>query len=186
MKTVLKGILLASVVMIAGCGGDDGTPASRPADEPSAAAAPVKALSVGDTATLNYGALDDPDGVGALKVTVTKIDDPLAPPSDDEFVSENAAAGNRYVAVHVRIENIGDRVYNDALYGSTQLIDDEGNVAEAVQLIGWSCESAFNATIASQASSSGCEVYELPAEIEPASFVLTQGETTLATWDLGD
>ncbi len=143
MKAALTWAALASAVLVAGCGGDSRAPSPRP--DNGSPPAPAKALTVGTAATINYGALDDPDGGGALTVTVTKVSDPLSPPTDDDFVSKDADPGGRYVAVHVRIQNVGDRVYNDALYGSTQLVDDQGNVAEAAQLIGWSCESAFNA-----------------------------------------
>jgi hypothetical protein len=168
------------ILFAGGCGDDN-----DPADQRDASPPEEDVLTVGDSATFNYGQLDDPDGVGALRVTVTRIDDPMKPPKDKVATSKGPGTGGRYVAIHTRIENLGDRTYADSLYGAAQLVDDRGNLPEGVQLIGWDCESALEGAIPSGAQTEGCEVYELPSGTQPARFVLTDGERELASWEIG-
>jgi hypothetical protein len=79
-------------------------------DEPATAA-------VGGTITLQ-----GMDPGLKVKVTVTKLVNPATPAQD--FMKPKA--GNRFVAVEVTLENVGEAVYSDAPTNSGILIDGEG------------------------------------------------------------
>lgn len=103
-----------------------------------------------------------------VAVTVTKVFD-RATPKSEIFTPK---AGNRWVAVELRIENKGNRVYNDSPWMGATLVDNEGqehrpslisNIQEGVSLT--------SVTISAGDSRKGVLVFELPNDLKAAKFL---------------
>lgn len=192
-------VLLACLALIA-CG--EGEPQMEGGDagrEEEAAAnqgellpepEPEQPLSVGDTATVLFGPLDE-GAIGELKVTLTEVVDPYTPPVDETLGERpEATEGKRFVNLRLDIENTGDRPYLDALYGSDELILSDGEMADMTGLLGNSgCEheDALNAQIPPGAKiTEACSIFEVREEAEPARYVISDDEAVLAEWQLAE
>lgn len=95
------------------------TTANAPA-KTTAAAAPVKKAKVGDT-------IEFTDHDTHLQLTLVKLVDPVK--STNEFMTP--AAGSRYVAVQLRIVNVGSKAFSDDPMAGTKAKDADGQVFDA-------------------------------------------------------
>ncbi|WP_394303997.1 DUF4352 domain-containing protein [Sphaerimonospora cavernae] len=100
-------------------------------------------------------------------MTVAKVFDRATPAN--EF--SKPEAGNRFVAIELRLENKGRAVYDDSPSNGAKLIDDQGqqyrptfgDVREGVDFRG-------SVSVASGDMRKGVLVFELPVNVKPAKF----------------
>jgi archaellum component FlaG (FlaF/FlaG flagellin family) len=120
-----------------------------------------------------------------VKVTVTKVVDPGTPAQD--FMKPKT--GNKFVALEITMENVGQTVYSDSPTNGAMLIDGEGqqyrttlfDVREGQSLNG-------SATINAGDTRKGMIVFEVPESTKPAKFQMAlnsgfadqKGEWTLS------
>jgi hypothetical protein len=105
-----------------------------------------------------------------MRVTVIELVDP-APSKDDIFTPE---AGNKFVAVQIRLENIGSEVYSDSPTNGAVIIDTEDQQFRAT-FEDTSAGPGFggSATITVGDKRVGYITFEMPASAKPRIFQFT-------------
>lgn len=132
---------------------------------PEAATAPEKSAQVGDSITLRGS-----DENLQVSVTLAKVVDP-AQPKDEFFTPEE---GNRFVAIQVRLENVGSAVYDDSPGNGASLIGTEGQqFNEALAETNAGPGFGGGVTIRRGDQRTGFIVFELPRGSHPRTFQMT-------------
>jgi hypothetical protein len=118
---------------------------------------------VGDTITL-HGI----DEALALDVTVVKVVDPAKP--DNNFLGPKK--GNHFVAIQVKLDNVGEANYSDSPGNGAALIDADGQqyTADITDPVGPALGSP---KIAPSDSRTGLITFEVAKGVEPAMFQFT-------------
>jgi Domain of unknown function (DUF4352) len=174
----VKIVLALSVVAlgIVACGGEQTIKTvpetvtvteEAPAEETTTEAEPEESTEaqVGDSITLHGS-----DAELEVRITVTQIIDP-APPKDEFFTPEGGA---RWVAVELRLVNVGTTVYDDSPGNGASLIDNKDQSytetfaeTSACRYIGTGLK------IAAGDRRVGCLVFEVPERVKPRKFQMT-------------
>jgi hypothetical protein len=110
-----RGLILAGALMAACTGTTIRSSPGAPVE--TSAAAPATAARIGDTIRLR----GNEEG-SVMDVTLVKVVDPAQPGEFDSPPSE----GNRYVAVQLRLTNVGTAIYSDSPTNGTELVDGQG------------------------------------------------------------
>lgn len=174
-------LLTASALLLAGCSKSEPTVNTQPVKVPvavatSAASAPSKATAstpsapakkakVGDTVELT-------DHDTHLQVTLVKLVDPVK--STNEYMTPGP--GKRYVAVQLRIVNVGSKTFTDDPMTGTQAKDADGQHFDAYYspldtTVGQKMDSGL--TLAPGEKTLGVITFEVPAEVKLVTLEYT-------------
>jgi Domain of unknown function (DUF4352) len=164
-------LLAAAALLLAGCSTSEPTVNTQPVKAPAVAnsstadaptktatSAPAKKAKVGDTLELT-------DRNTHLQVTLVKLVDPVK--STNEFMTPTA--GKRFVAVQMRIVNVGTKVFTDDPMSGTQAKDGDGQVFDASYMpldteVGQQMDSGL--TLAPGEKTLGVMTFEVPAGVK--------------------
>lgn len=176
-------LVLAGAALFAGCGGGPtATDADPTVDGTSGRATEPRALEVGERAAIPFG-----DG-GKLRLTLTRVVDPLPYEASDDGGDVPPIDGHRYVSVKLKVENKSEQEYIDDydLYSGARLVASDSSVPAEVGTSASGCEeaTALAAALAAGASVSACLVYMVPDHLEPARFVIAAADGELVRWKL--
>lgn len=116
---------------------------------------------VGDALTLRNS------GDVRVKVTLVKVVDPAK--ADSEFLAP--AKGHRYVAVRLKIENVGEAVYDDSPSNGAVMIDSEDQQYQAT--LDAIEPGLIGVTLRQGDTRAGFVSFELPDGAVPRTFQLT-------------
>lgn len=142
----------------------DDKPAASKGQEPPPKAQGARA-GIGDTITLNSGE----DGL-KLEVTVVKAVS-SAEPKDEFNVPE---PGHRFVAVQIRLKNVGSTTYDDSPGNGAHLIDDEDQqYDEALSEIALGASIGTSVKLAPGSSRKGYLVFSVPKKTKLSKFQFT-------------
>jgi hypothetical protein len=121
----------------------------------------VKGARVGETLTL--------EGQGReMRVTVVSVLDPAPVSPRDE-----PEAGKRFVGIDLRLENTGDKTYEDAPFDGASLATSEQVLGESTLASRGRCELGPRITIRPGEQHQGCMLFEVPREAELVTFEFT-------------
>lgn len=183
----------AALLTLAGCTKSTPTvntqPVKVPAADTSTAApskaaasttsAPPKQAKAGDTIELT-------DHDTHLEVTLVKLVDPAK--STNEYATP--AAGKRYVAVQLRIVNVGTKTFTDDPMNGTQAKDADGQVFDAdfspaETAVGQRMDSGL--TLAPGDKTLGVMTFEVPAGVKlvTVEYAANSFGGNIAKWTLG-
>ena len=103
-----------------------------------------------------------------MRVTVLKVIDPVPPPS--EF--EQPEAGNRFVGVQVRLQNVGDTTYSDSPSNGAELLLSDDSQAEGALIAQGSCSADFgsSAKVSPGSKQQGCIPFQAKQGLRPKTF----------------
>jgi Domain of unknown function (DUF4352) len=155
-------------VAVSSCGST--TTVKEQPDQTTATSAPAKPApakkpaGVGDSITLN-----GEEGL-RMKVTLVRVIDPVPVGEFDE-----PQAGNRFVGVVIRLENVSSVAYDDSPSNGATLIHGADEQADATIVTGGVCASGFasQAKIAPAGRRQGCIPFELPSASKLKTFQFT-------------
>lgn len=178
MRRMLVAVLM---IMSFGCGEPSvTTEADEPGDEQAPAATEQsQSAAVGDPITLQGS-----DDALKVRVTVVSVVDPAQ--GGDEFTQPGE--GNRFVAVQLRLENVGDAVYDDSPSNGATLIDAEGQSFDSTLLETNAGPDLGSPTINKGDSRLGYVSFEVPttSQITRFQFGLDSGfADQKGEWTLG-
>lgn len=168
------GAAVALTLAVTGCGDDDsdGQADKKKEDGGSEAAAPLK---LGETATLE--GLKD----AKVKIQALAVEDPLkVPPSKNGLTQERPRTGRRFVAVHVRMTNVGKKPFDDVPLNGARLVTDVPKASNGTILLTGKCRSKRFATklrLAAGESKKGCLPFQVKrgAKLESLQMRLDSG-----------
>jgi hypothetical protein len=102
-----------------------------------------------------------------MRVTVTKVVDPLPAP---EF--QEPDHGKRYVGVYVKLRNVGSTTYDDSPSNGATLITSGDEQADSTLLEGGDCSSDFasSAKISPGSQEQGCIAFQIKRSKRPRRF----------------
>ena len=128
-------------------------------------AASSQALTIGDSATLVGGQSGE-----RLEVTVTEYKGSVAA---GEY--ETPSSGMRYVAVEMRIKNVGAKPYDDSPANGAKILTATGRQAKTTLMASGECGEGFASSVkvAPGESQEGCIPFELPEGEAAAKFQWT-------------
>lgn len=135
-------------------------PDEQPADDAGKKKAKANVAKIGDPITL--------EGTDTkMRVTVLKIIDPVAGGQFDE-----PTAGNRFVGVQVKLQNVGDTTYSDAPSNGAELIMSDDTQAEGGLLGEGQCSSDFgsSAKVSPGSVQQGCIPFQAKQGLRPKTF----------------
>jgi hypothetical protein len=152
VSTYGRKVLAAAMLVVGGCS------ETTTMSEPEPGGTRLRA-ALGETLTLS-----GPDGI-AVAVSVGAVADPATgsiPPRRE----------HRYVAVRIRLENVGGLMYGDTPSNGAYLVDDEGHqhgadIADSV------LPALGSPRIRPGGVETGFITFEVPGEAEPVRFLLT-------------
>lgn len=155
----VKRLALIGLVGLVACTGTSIKTSDK--DSPATAENPPTSAGIGDTITLR-GSSESL----LMEVTVVKVVDPAKAP---KFFGPGR--GKRYIAVQIRLTNIGSEVYNDSPSNGAVIIDtDDQQFLANIDII----EPGIGSPqIAAGESRLGFLTFELPERSKPRSFQFT-------------
>jgi len=143
---------------------DQATSPTAPATPP----APKQPAGIGDSITLN-----GEEGL-KIKVTLVKVLDPVPAGEFDQ-----PEAGNRFLGVVIRLENVSSVAYDDSPSNGSTLIHGADEQADATIVTEGVCASGFatQAKIAPAGRRQGCIPFEIPraSKLKAFQFTLLSG-----------
>lgn len=187
-------LLTVSVLLLAGCSSSTPTVNTEPVKVPAAAdssttSAPSKAAttSVAPKAAKVGDTIDLSGGDEHIQITLVKVVDPAK--STDEY--RTPKAGNRFIAVQMRIVNVNSKAYTGDPMARTVAKDADGQVFEAdfspAQTdVGQPMDSGL--TLAPGDKALGVLTFEVPSgvklvTVQYSTHAFNNGKT--AQWTLG-
>jgi hypothetical protein len=159
------GIALIAVALI---GADDSSCSTETKDKPEGGGAKKgQKAKLGDAITL--------EGTdNKMRVTVSRVTDPLPAGEFDQ-----AESGNRFVGVQMVLANVGAKTYRDAPSNGAKIVTASDEQADPTILTGGPCSGSFasDTTIAVGAKRTGCIPFEVPQghKLKTFQFALDSG-----------
>ncbi len=165
--TVLGGIVVLSIIAVAVNGGSKPTvnTTATTANTSKTSSSSSKSSSTAST-TAHVGATVDVGGSKGLAVTLNQVIDPAS--GADQYTTPDA--GNRFVAVDVKIVNNGTAAFSDDANSDVTLIgtDNQSYTADFDDVSECTNFNEGQYTLAPGESATGCVVFQVPDAVNTA------------------
>jgi hypothetical protein len=152
-------VTLAVAALLSGCSAGPKEPKSIP---------PPPVPPNGSNQSKLGGSIRLAGSASQMRVTVSKVDDPVAVAPADAPVEPNA----RFAGVFITLRNVGDTPYDESPLSDASLLLSGGAKIEGAGVLGGPCARMFasHVTVEPGAERSGCIAFEVPAKQSPATF----------------